>query len=83
MISRDTQSPGKSKPSQAAPAASSTLPGLASVYSASEGAGLFSGGIRMIDVKNEMRYILVTRLLEQAAEAGLLSAEELWAAKRE
>ena len=35
----------------------------------------------MIDVKNEMRYILVTRLLEQAAEAGLLSAEELWAAK--
>jgi len=36
----------------------------------------------MIDVKNEMRYILVTRLLEQAAEAGLLSAEELWAAKR-
>ena len=36
----------------------------------------------MIDVKNEMRYILVTRLLEQAAEAGLLSAEELWTAKR-
>ena len=36
----------------------------------------------MIDVKNEMRYILVTRLLEQAAEADLLSAEELWAAKR-
>ena len=36
----------------------------------------------MIDVKNEMRYILVTRLLEQAAEVGLLSAEELWAAKR-
>ena len=29
-----------------------------------------------------LRYILVTRLLEQAAEAGLLSAEELWAAKR-
>ena len=36
----------------------------------------------MIDVKNEMRYILVIRLLEQAAEAGLLSVEELWAAKR-
>jgi hypothetical protein len=36
----------------------------------------------MIDVKNEMRYILVTQLLEQAAEVGLLSAEELWAAKR-
>ncbi len=36
----------------------------------------------MIDVKNEMRYILVTHLLEQAAEAGLLSTEELWAAKR-
>ena len=36
----------------------------------------------MIDVRNEMRYILVTRLLEQAEQAGLLSAEELWAAKR-
>ena len=36
----------------------------------------------MINVKNEMRYILVTRLLEQAAEGGLLSAEELWTAKR-
>ena len=36
----------------------------------------------MIDVKNEMRYILVTRLLEQAAEAGPLYAEELSAAKR-
>lgn len=36
----------------------------------------------MIDVKNEMRYILVTRLLERAAEIGLLSAEELWTAKR-
>ena len=36
----------------------------------------------MINVKNEMRYILVTRLLEQAAEVGLLSAEELWTAKR-
>ena len=36
----------------------------------------------MINVKSEMRYILVTRLLEQAAETGLLSAEELWSAKR-
>ena len=36
----------------------------------------------MIDVKNEMRYILVTRLLEQAAAAGLLTREELYAAKR-
>ena len=36
----------------------------------------------MIDVKNEMRYILVTRLLEQAAEAGLLTREELRAARR-
>jgi hypothetical protein len=36
----------------------------------------------MIDVKNEMRYILVIRLLEQASEVGLLSAEELWTAKR-
>lgn len=35
----------------------------------------------MIDVKNEMRYILVTRLLEQAAVAGLLSAEELCTAR--
>jgi len=36
----------------------------------------------MTNVKNEMRYILVTRLLERAAEAGLLSAEDLWSAKR-
>ena len=36
----------------------------------------------MINVKNEMRYILVTRLLEQASTAGLLSAEELCTAKR-
>ena len=35
----------------------------------------------MIDVKSEMRYILVSRLLEQAAEDGLLSAEELYAAR--
>ncbi len=36
----------------------------------------------MTNAKNEMRYILVTRLLERAAEAGLLSAEELCTAKR-
>jgi len=36
----------------------------------------------MIDVKNEMRYILVTRLLEKAADTGLLLPEELRAAKR-
>lgn len=36
----------------------------------------------MVNVKGEMRYILVTRLLERAAEAGLLSAEELYTAKR-
>jgi len=36
----------------------------------------------MIDVKNEMRYILVTRLLEKAADVGLLLPEELRAAKR-
>ncbi len=36
----------------------------------------------MIDVKNEMRYILVTRLLEKAADAGLLLPEELQTAKR-
>ncbi len=36
----------------------------------------------MIDVKNEMQYILVTRLLESAAAAGLLLPEELQAAKR-
>ena len=35
----------------------------------------------MVDVKNEMRYILVTRLLERAAEAGLLSAGGLYTAK--
>ena len=36
----------------------------------------------MIDTKNELRYILVTRLLEKAAVAGLLTMEELYAAKR-
>ncbi len=36
----------------------------------------------MLDVKNEMRYILVIRLLEKAAGAGLLLPEELRAAKR-
>ena len=35
----------------------------------------------MVDVKNEIRYILVTRLLERAAAVGLLSAEELCTAK--
>ena len=35
----------------------------------------------MIDTKNELRYILLTRLLEKAA-AGLLTLEELYAAKR-
>ena len=36
----------------------------------------------MINVKNEMRYLLVTRLLEQAAEVGLLTQAELHTAKR-
>ncbi len=36
----------------------------------------------MIDTKNDLRYILVTRTLEKAAEAGLLTLEELCAAKR-
>lgn len=36
----------------------------------------------MIDTKSELRYILLTRLLEKAAAAGLLMQEELWAAKR-
>ena len=36
----------------------------------------------MIDSKNELRYILLTRLLEKAAAAGLLTLEELYAAKR-
>ena len=35
-----------------------------------------------INVKNEMQYILVTRLLEKASAAGLLLPEELRAAKR-
>ena len=35
----------------------------------------------MVDVKNEIRYILVTRLLERAAAVGLLSAEELCTVK--
>ena len=36
----------------------------------------------MIDTKSELRYILLTRLLEKAAAAGLLTPEELYAAKR-
>ena len=36
----------------------------------------------MINVKNEMRYILISRLLEQATEVDLLSVEELRVAKR-
>lgn len=36
----------------------------------------------MIDVRDEMRYILAIRLLEQAAEAGLFTPEELRAARR-
>ena len=36
----------------------------------------------MIDTKNELRYILLMRLMEKAAAAGLLTTEELYAAKR-
>ena len=36
----------------------------------------------MIDTKSELRYILLTRLLEKAAAAGLLTVDELYAAKR-
>ena len=36
----------------------------------------------MIDTKSELRYILLTRLLEKAAAAGLLALDELYAAKR-
>ena len=35
-----------------------------------------------INVKNEIRYILVTRTLENMAQAGFLTADELRAAKR-
>ena len=36
----------------------------------------------MINVKNEIQYILVTRTLEDMAQVGFLTAEELTAAKR-
>ncbi len=36
----------------------------------------------MINVKNEIRYILVTRLLTDMTQAGFMTAEELKAAKR-
>ena len=36
----------------------------------------------MIDTKSELRYILLTRLLEKTAAAGLLTLDELYAAKR-
>ena len=35
----------------------------------------------MIDVKNEIQYILVTRLLTDMAKAGFLTGEELATAK--
>jgi hypothetical protein len=40
------------------------------------------GGIYLTNTKNEMLYIMVTRLLEKAAAAGLLLPEELATAKR-
>jgi len=36
----------------------------------------------MIDTKSELRYILLTRLLERAAAAGLLTLDEQYVAKR-
>ena len=36
----------------------------------------------MINVKNEIRYILVTRLLADMTQAGFMTPEELRAAKR-
>ena len=36
----------------------------------------------MINAKNEIQYILVTKVLEDMAEAGFLSDEELAVAKR-
>lgn len=35
----------------------------------------------MMNVKNEIQYILVTRTLEDMAQAGFLTAEELTVAK--
>ena len=35
----------------------------------------------MINAKNELRYLLTIRLLESAAQAGLLTPEELSRAK--
>ena len=36
-----------------------------------------------MNVKSEIQYILVTRTLEDMAQAGFLTAEELAAAKRQ
>ena len=36
----------------------------------------------MIDTRSELRFILLTQLMEKAAAAGLLTTEELYAAKR-
>lgn len=36
----------------------------------------------MMNVKSEIQYILITRTLEDMAQAGFLTAEELTAAKR-
>ena len=36
----------------------------------------------MIDVKNEIQYLLVSRLLNDMAQAGFLTADELSVAQR-
>jgi len=36
----------------------------------------------MIDTRSELRFILLTQLMEKAAAAGLLTLEEFYAAKR-
>ncbi len=36
----------------------------------------------MIDTRSELRYILLIQLMEKASTAGLLTTEELCAAKR-
>ena len=36
----------------------------------------------MIDTRSELRFILLTQLMEKAAAAGLLTPEELYAVRR-
>ncbi len=57
------------------------LPGNKTVLPRCKIGQVFSGGQAVINVKNELQYILVVELLEKAAAAGFMNDEELAFAK--